>query len=531
MSQANNDSCQPDGSGPHVADNAGPGGASDGASELSSYTDALSVLGAAERPELLRVTTELLTLEAPADEAAAAAAEAAMAAAAAAEAAAAAAQARKLAERERKEQQRRQRAAAAKPGPEAGSEVEAGGTTQLPLLLSSKTVTEPAEHGHSGDAPMAPPPLAVGPGGLLNPGYCRTGFLRRPYVLQLAWAAAGWRATGLFPYPAVRDGPGPPMLREGPGWAEALAEAEWLLPTLLSRVEPSASPAAAWDATAHSHASATPATPAQPPATPEAASPGTSCPQPPGPELQVPTSPVSLAPATDTAASDRSSEADPAVLCRLLLRAPLLLVLLGFRRTPGSAEALVGPPSAAQCWGAFEAPHEARGAATRLTVGARALSKHCHRDTRAEWWPQMSGPDPRKNAAARGALAGLLRGAVWLNLHTLPPFDAPTHVLELRTARGYGARWAVQGPTGPMPGSYPGPSSAAAGEAEAEAKAAADQDSAGRAKAAEAPGGMDQARADDSTERGAAAQWRWAVSFRGFLEPSMEGGHEAGWRH
>lgn len=33
---------------------------------------------------------------------------------------------------------------------------------------------------------------------------------------------------------------------------------------------------------------------------------------------------------------------------------------------------------------------------------------------------------------ARDMLSRLMRGAVWLNLHQLPPFDAPRFVLEMR---------------------------------------------------------------------------------------------------
>lgn len=78
-------------------------------------------------------------------------------------------------------------------------------------------------------------------------------------------------------------------------------------------------------------------------------------------------------------------------------------------------------------------------ATTRLTrfalptPGARALTKHTHRDTRGEWWPRMSGSEAAKNQLAAGALRGLLGGAVWVNLHQLPPFDSPKYVLELRT--------------------------------------------------------------------------------------------------
>ncbi|PNH08534.1 hypothetical protein TSOC_004905 [Tetrabaena socialis] len=87
----------------------------------------------------------------------------------------------------------------------------------------------------------------------------------------------------------------------------------------------------------------------------------------------------------------------------------------------------------------------ARSAPLGYSGSARALTKHTHRDLRGEWWPRMSGSEAAKNAAARGTLARLLGGALWLNLHQLPPFAAPKYVLELRNEQGYGARWAIEG--------------------------------------------------------------------------------------
>ncbi len=58
----------------------------------------------------------------------------------------------------------------------------------------------------------------------------------------------------------------------------------------------------------------------------------------------------------------------------------------------------------------------------------------------------MSGSEAAKNQLAAGALRVLLGGALWVNLHQLPPFDSPKYVLELRTLQvstGYGPYWGM----------------------------------------------------------------------------------------
>jgi hypothetical protein len=96
-------------------------------------------------------------------------------------------------------------------------------------------------------------------------------------------------------------------------------------------------------------------------------------------------------------------------------------------------------------------------------VGARALTKHEHRDSEA-FWGNVRGSEQRKNELAEGILTRIFENAVWINLHLLP-HDEP--VLEVRVAKGYGARWSLREP----------------------------------------------------------------LTFRGFLEPQMEQGHANHWRH
>ncbi|GFR52467.1 hypothetical protein Agub_g14971, partial [Astrephomene gubernaculifera] len=207
-----------------------------------------------------------------------------------------------------------------------------------------------------------------------------------------------------------------------------------------------APPAAALPAPPAPSAPAPPAT-----AAPADAAPADAAPAAPAHAATAPAAPAPPAPAAPvaTAAPAHAAEACPdpsAALLALLLAAPALYVLLGFRLTAGSAagRGLAALPSVRECEAAFEARHAPPGNASVLSVGARALSKHTHRDLRGEWWPALTGSEANKNQVARGSLRRLLAGALWLNCHQLPPFEAPKFVLEIRNEQGYGARWAVE---------------------------------------------------------------------------------------
>ncbi|KAJ7483347.1 hypothetical protein FB451DRAFT_1338163 [Mycena latifolia] len=140
------------------------------------------------------------------------------------------------------------------------------------------------------------------------------------------------------------------------------------------------------------------------------------------------------------------------------------------------------PPSADACLAAFVSPNS-----VGLTAGARAWSKHAHRsqpqdltpeearnvESSAGWWGTPSGPVAVINERALDLFWKVMRAATWKNLHWLPH---QILVYEARVAEGYGMRWS--------------------------------QDRSGMQE-------------DEAPE--------WI--FRGFVEPMMEGGHEAGWRH
>jgi hypothetical protein len=193
-------------------------------------------------------------------------------------------------------------------------------------------------------------------------------------------------------------------------------------------------------------------------------------------------------------------------------------LLHGLAYTTGSALGCT-PPTAEECRAAFEIPNSAG-----LSAGARAWSKHAHRSggstpsadattserakdasgppvskeqpkianvktkkTKNEgWWGVPAGSVALLNARAFALLERVLAGATWRNLHWLP---RGILVYETRVSEGYGMRWS--------------------------------RDLGGLLNS-DGTGVRDEC-VEEATER----PW----TFRGFVEPMMEGGHEVGWRH
>lgn len=60
------------------------------------------------------------------------------------------------------------------------------------------------------------------------------------------------------------------------------------------------------------------------------------------------------------------------------------------------------------------------GSPGRLTVGARALTKHSHRDQTTGFWGEPTGSEQAKNEIAFDALKRLLADVAWMNTHFLP---------------------------------------------------------------------------------------------------------------
>ncbi|CAG8586788.1 16297_t:CDS:2 [Cetraspora pellucida] len=173
-----------------------------------------------------------------------------------------------------------------------------------------------------------------------------------------------------------------------------------------------------------------------------------------------------------------------------------LNTFLGLRTTLGSAIQL--PPSLPECLAAFTQRYVKKNTklvrasiSNILTVGAKAFSKHCHRDTSGSFWGVCSGTEERKNEQANKVLAKILTNAAWINLHSLPH---NTRVFEVRNLDGYGARWEIREPQCQQ----------------LQSQLQTDSSST-----------TNSFNSSDGTN----------IMFRGFLEPQMKDGHDKGWIH
>ncbi len=140
----------------------------------------------------------------------------------------------------------------------------------------------------------------------------------------------------------------------------------------------------------------------------------------------------------------------------------------------------------------------------RLTVAAKARSKHAPRAIQDDsFFGVARGPVALQNKQAEEMVQTLLENCLWINCHVFGGLtktskdknnynggdDFSSWVLEIRQEQGYGARWRVeQSPFG-------------------------DTDS------------------DKLVSKKEDGQPQVVVTFRGFLEPQMEDGHERRWRH
>ncbi|RUP51447.1 hypothetical protein BC936DRAFT_148124 [Jimgerdemannia flammicorona] len=189
------------------------------------------------------------------------------------------------------------------------------------------------------------------------------------------------------------------------------------------------------------------------------------------------------------------------------LHPPDIRPFLHLRTTTGSRLARM-PPTLNECLVSFTTVHERKNfqpvrkgvKPSTLTVGAKALTKHWHRDVGSGFWGVATGSERAKNETANAVLAKILTDPAWINLHWLP-HDITAY--EIRNAQGYGARWEVResgssfGTASVLPTANP-------------ASTAADVLTA-------------------TTDLVEETEERW--TFRGFLEPQMVGGHEKGWVH
>ena len=117
----------------------------------------------------------------------------------------------------------------------------------------------------------------------------------------------------------------------------------------------------------------------------------------------------------------------------------------GLRQTPGSILSVLKPPYEDLLIEAFHEQHKPNSK-SQLTVGARAFSKHSHRDKTNGFWNTFGSMEKAnevgKNATANEILTYFLEHKVWQNVHGLPPFDSYLNfTYEIRVPLGYGMRW------------------------------------------------------------------------------------------
>jgi len=116
----------------------------------------------------------------------------------------------------------------------------------------------------------------------------------------------------------------------------------------------------------------------------------------------------------------------------------LILDIIGVRHTIGSID-IFPPPLGALVKSFYQVN---KPSVSSLSVGARALSKHHHRDETVMFWGSCTGSEADKNMHACNILYKLLNDVAWVNSHLLPH---NVKIFEIRCSQGYGARWSVNG--------------------------------------------------------------------------------------
>ena len=116
-----------------------------------------------------------------------------------------------------------------------------------------------------------------------------------------------------------------------------------------------------------------------------------------------------------------------------------VLTYLGIAQTSGSLP--LYPPNLSLLIRSFQAIHKPNSSSL-LTTGARALSKHCHRDRTEKFWGESTGTTAEKNIHAEKILALIISDVSWCNMFCL---HDTVNLLEIRNSNGYGARWLADG--------------------------------------------------------------------------------------
>lgn len=144
-------------------------------------------------------------------------------------------------------------------------------------------------------------------------------------------------------------------------------------------------------------------------------------------------------------------------------------ILQGLAVTAGSALGRDDVRDKATCWKLFTAlPPKPDNQSTPMHVGGKAFTKHSHRDS-SGWWGTSTGTNAAKNRLAEKCFDRIWDSHTWRNLFWLPHGIL---AFEIRVADGHGMRF------------------------------------------------------QKSTNKDG-EEW----TFRGFVEPASDSGHETRWRH
>ena len=110
-----------------------------------------------------------------------------------------------------------------------------------------------------------------------------------------------------------------------------------------------------------------------------------------------------------------------------------IVTMLGLRETVGSGS--TPWPSAKVLLDGFNAMNTTKVDETKknktvskLTVGAKALMKHCHRSSDG-FWGSGKGTEAQKNERAETICRKILKDSIWINIHV---FAGATEVIECR---------------------------------------------------------------------------------------------------
>lgn len=110
------------------------------------------------------------------------------------------------------------------------------------------------------------------------------------------------------------------------------------------------------------------------------------------------------------------------------------LTILGIRTTTGSVDVL--PVKRNKLIKSFNKMYKE---SSKISVGARALSKHSDRNRKTEnFWGVCKGSEEARNLQAHSLCLEILTEAAWIGCFN---HSANTCFIEIRNREGYGLRW------------------------------------------------------------------------------------------